>query len=408
VAFDRGTVAFTQNTQYGYLNPDRSMTGVPAWQDSVNLHGATPNWSLYATDTLSIGKAWNMTLSGRYNRSTIDNSDLLNPGGGPGSLDAHDVFGRFNPSVGVTYNPTRSLNAYVNYSQGSRAPTSIELGCADPNNPCSLPNALASDPPLKQVVTGTWEAGLRGKLESNVGWTLGAFHAENRDDILFVAAPQTGSGYFKNFGKTRRQGFQASVDRHIRRISGGLDYTFLEATYQSSETVNGSSNNTSDSSLAGLPGLNGVITIHPGNRIPLVPKQTGKVFIDVNATSKLVFDLGVVAISSSYARGNENNAYQSDGKYYLGPGISPGYAVVNFAAHYDLNRRLQLAAQIDNLFDHHYYTAAQLAPTGFTSQGTFVARPFPADSTGDFPIQSTTFFAPGAPRRAWVELRVRF
>jgi outer membrane receptor protein involved in Fe transport len=407
-AFDRGTVAFTQNTQYGYLNPDRSMTGVPAWQDSVNLNGATPNWSLYATDTLSLGKEWNVTLSGRYNRSTIDNHDLINPGGGPGSLDAHDVFGRFNPSVGVTYNPMRSLNAYVNYSQGSRAPTSIELGCADPNNPCSLPNALASDPPLKQVVTGTWEAGLRGKLETNVGWTFGAFRAENRNDILFVAAPQTGSGYFKNFGKTRRQGFQASVDGHIRRISGGLDYTFLQATYQSSETVNGSSNNTSDSSLAGLPGLSGVIAIHPGNRIPLVPKQTGKAFVDVTATSKLVFDLGLVAVSSSYARGNENNAYQSDGKYYLGPGISPGYAVVNFAAHYDLNRRLQLAAQIDNLFDRHYYTAAQLAPTGFTSQGTFVARPFPADSTGDFPIQSTTFFAPGAPRRAWVELRVRF
>ena len=151
-----------------------------------------------------------------------------------------------------------------------------------------------------------------------------------------------------------------------------------------------------------------MITIHPGNRIPLIPKQTGKLFADWNATPKLLVDLSLVAVSSSYARGNENNAYQTDGKYYLGPGVSPGYAVVNLRAHYDLTKRLQVLAQIDNLFDRHYYTAAQLANTGFTSQGAFIARPFPAYANGDFPLQSVTFFAPGAPRRAWVELRIKF
>jgi outer membrane receptor protein involved in Fe transport len=191
-------------------------------------------------------------------------------------------------------------------------------------------------------------------------------------------------------------------------MTGGLDFTFVEATYQSTETVNGSSNNTNDMALAGMPGLDGVITIHPGNRIPLVPKQTGKAFVMVQATPKFVFNFGLLAATSAYARGNENNAYQPDGKYYLGPGVSPGYAVVNFSAHYDLSKRLQLAVQIDNLFDRHYYTAAQLAATGFTAQGAFIAQPFPAYATGDYPIQHATFFAPGAPRRVWVELRVRF
>jgi outer membrane receptor protein involved in Fe transport len=418
-ALDRGSVVFTQNTQYGYLNPDATVTGVPAWQDGstnddgspvdsrVILHGLTPNWSLFATDTLSIGKSWNVTLSGRYNRNTIDNSDRINPGGGPGSLDGNYVYGRVNPSLGVTYNLVPGLNAYASYSQGSRAPTSIELGCADPNNPCSLPNALASDPPLQQVVTNTWEAGLRGKPERHIDWNAGAYRAENRNDILLVAAPQTGTGYFKNFAKTRREGFDADVNSHIGRVTLGVDYTFIEATYQSTETVDGTANSTSDTALAGMPGLDGVIAIHAGNRIPLIPKQSGKAFVSVQATSKLVADLNLVADSSSYARGNENNAYKADGKYYLGPGVSPGYAVVNFRAHYDLSRRFQILCQIDNLFDRHYYTAAQLANTGFTSQGTFIARPFPAYSTGDYPIQSATFFAPGAPRRAWVELRFK-
>jgi hypothetical protein len=45
-----------------------------------------------------------------------------------------------------------------------------------------------------------------------------------------------------------------------------------------------------------------------------------------------MFEMNEVIASSSYARGNENNAYSPDGVYYLGPGVSPGYAITNFRA----------------------------------------------------------------------------
>jgi outer membrane receptor protein involved in Fe transport len=424
-SLDRGSLDYSQNTAYGYLNPNYTITNVPAWQDGstnnpidsrVNLHGLTPNWSLYFTDTLTLVKTVNVTVSGRYNRYTIDNADRINPLAGPGSLTGDSVYQRFNPSIGITWSPFSTVNTYARYSQGSRAPTSIELGCADPANPCNLPNALASDPPLQQVVTDTWEVGLRGKPElsfaRNLTWNAGAFRAENRNDILFVSSIELGTGYFQNFAKTRREGFDANLDGRIGRVTWGLDYTFLEATYRSNAVVDGSANNTSDSALSGYPGLDGNIYIHPGNRIPLIPKQSGKAHADFHATSKLVFDLNEVIVSSSYARGNENNAYQADGTYYLGPGVSPGYAITNFLAHYDLTKRLQLAVQVDNLFDKHYYTAAQLANTGLNGQGGVDSRPFPEYTTGpeagNYPAQSVTFFTPGAPRRAWVELRIRF
>ncbi len=430
-SIDRGSVHYIQNTQYGYLNPNYSITLVPAFQDGsasvnpvdsrVNLHGNTPNWSLYFTDTLTLAKTINLTVSGRYNRTTVDNIDYINPVAGPGSLDGNYVYGRFNPAVGLTWSPISRLNAYASYTQGSRAPTSIELGCADPANPCSLPNALSSDPPLAQVVTYTWEAGVRGKPElpfvHNLRWNAGLFRAENHNDILFVSSVELGTGYFQNFAKTRREGFDASVDGsfgggRLGRITWGLDYTFLQATYQSDAVVDGAANNTSDSALSGTPGLDGNLYIHPGNRIPLIPRQTGKAYADYQATKKLAFDLGEVVVSSSYARGNENNAYSADGVYYQGPGVSPGYAVTNFQAHYDLTKYLQLAVEIDNLFNHHYYTAAQLANTGLSAQGTFLARPYPAYTTGpeagNYPLQSVTFFTPGAPLRAWVEVRLRF
>jgi outer membrane receptor protein involved in Fe transport len=427
-ALDRGSVDYTQNTGYAYVNPNYTLTSVPAWQDGstsvggapvdsrVHLHGLTPNWGLYFTDTLTLAKTVNLTVSGRYNRFTVDNADRINPVAGPGSLDGDYAFQRFNPAIGITWSPVSTVNSYAGYTQGSRAPTAIELGCADPGNPCSLPNALAGDPPLQQVVTGTWEAGLRGRPElpgiHNLRWNAGAFRAENSNDILFVAAPQTGTGYFRNYARTRREGFDASLEGRIGRVTWGLDYTFLLATYQSAETLDGSANNTNNFALAGYPGLDGVITVQPGDRIPLIPKQTGKAFADFQATAKLVFDFNEAAVSSSYARGNENNAYQADGTYYLGPGVSPGYAVTNIRAHYDLTKQFQLAVQVDNLFDRHYYTAAQLANTALTSQGAVQSLPFPAYSAGPYagsaPVESATFFTPGAPRRAWVELGLRF
>jgi outer membrane receptor protein involved in Fe transport len=426
---NRGSLDYTQNTNYAYVNPNYTLTSVPAWQDGsttdsngnpidsrVNLHGDTPNGSIYFSDTLTLAKAVNVTVSGRYNRFTVDNGDRINPIAGPGSLTADYVFQRFNPAVGLTWSPIPTVNAYARYSQGSRAPTSIELGCADPANPCALPNALAADPPLQQVVTDTWEAGLRGKPElsflRNLNWNVGAFRAENKNDILFVSSVILGTGYFQNFARTQREGLDADVNGRVGRVTWGVDYTFLSATYQSTETVDGSANNTSDSALSGYPGLSGNIYIHPGNRIPLIPKQTGKAYADIQITPKLVFDFNEVVVGSSYARGNENNAYQADGVYYLGPGVSPGYAITNFHAHYDLTRRLRLSVQIDNLFNHHYYTAAQLANTSLNAQGAFQADPFPAYTTGPYagssPVPSATFFTPGAPLRAWVDLNVRF
>jgi outer membrane receptor protein involved in Fe transport len=419
-AYDGSVANFAQSSQLGYLNPDRSITGVNAFGDGVtggtvdgvaydtrvDLHGIINTGSIYVTDTLSAGR-WNLTLSGRYNHTTIDNHDRIQPPPGSGSLTATNSFGRFNPAAGVTFNATHGLNAYLGYSEGSRAPTSIELGCSDPAQPCKLPNALAGDPPLDQVVTRTVEAGLRGGHEGHLNWSAGWFRAENHNDILFVASTQTGFGYFKNFGETRRQGVEINVNGHFWRLSLGGGYTLLDATYQSAETVAGSSNSANDAALYGTRGLDGTIQIQPGDRIPLIPRHMFKGFAAFQATRQLSIDLSLVAVSTSFARGNENNLSQPDGTYYLGPGTSPGYGVVNLAARYQVHPRLQLFVQINNLLDHRYYTGAQLGPTGFSDSGNFIARPLPPVN-GEFPVVSATFYAPGAPIGAWGGLRFRF
>jgi outer membrane receptor protein involved in Fe transport len=415
--YDRNRADFVQSSELGYLNPDRSITGTGAYADGVNggevdgepfdtrvdLRGKTSTGSVFFTDTLNVASKLSLTASGRFNRTTVDNYDRIRPKAGTGSLTGKHDFQRFNPALGATYNFNPTVNAYFNFAEGSRAPTSIELGCADPNTPCRLPNALAGDPPLNQVLTRTYEAGIRGKSESRLNWSAGWFRADNRDDILFVASVQTGFGYFKNFGETLRQGMELNGSLQLRHVTVGGGYTLLNATFQSTEEVNGQGNSTNHEGR----GLEGLIEIQPGNRIPLIPRHLGKVYADIRPTSKLLVNLGLTAFSGAFARGNENNEHEDDGTYYLGEGTSPGYAVINLGLRYQVHRHVELWAQVNNFLDLKYYSGAQLGPMGFTNAGNFIARPFAAVN-GEFPVRQSTFLAPGAPRGAWAGIRFRF
>ncbi len=422
-SWDGSGVTFQQSTQYGYLNPDRiSITTVPAFEDGknnsndipvdsrVNLHGTVNTPSFYVSDTMSVGR-WTLTASGRYNHERLHNFDRI-PGsipgasgsdGGRGSLNGDYTFQRFNPSAGVTFNTGKLATLYFNYSEANRAPTTIELGCADPNYPCNLPNALVSDPPLKQVVTRTFEGGARSTTEGKLRWNADYFFSQNYDDLLFVSSATTGLGYFTNFGRTRRDGLEFSLSESFSRWDVGGNYTFQNVTYQSPQTISGDANSSAD----GGPGLGGNISIRPGNFIPQSPRNIGKAFVTLRPNAKAFIGLSLLGVGRSYARGNENNQHQMLAPYYLGPGFSAGYVVANLSARYKLRRHLEAFIQVNNLLNHRYYTGAQLGTTPFDNGYNFIARPFPAVN-GNYPLRSSTFFAPGAPIGAFGGLKFTY
>ncbi len=426
-ALDLSRMRFDQSTQIGYLNPDRSVTtlngfadgvtggnvdGVP-FDNRVDLGAATRTASLYASDTVVLGDVWHLTASGRYNHTRVQNRDQINPGGGARSLDGDHSFARFNPALGLTFTPSRTGSAWMGLNQGSRAPTAIELGCANPLQPCRLPNSMAGDPPLKQVIARTLELGARGMFSVStpgaLQWTASLFRAENHDDILFVAAPnQTQFGFFKNVGMTRREGLELGLRGSHGSFTAGAHYSLVNATYQSEETVNGTGNSNNDTAAGGGgSGLDGSIRIRPGDRIPLVPRHQIKLNLDYLASQSVSVGANLIGVGSSYARGNENNAHQPDGVIYLGSGKSPGYAVLNLSARLQIEPALSLHARIDNVFDRKYSSAAQLGSTGFNGAGNFIARSYPAVG-GNFPVQQASFNAPGAPRAFWIGMSYRF
>ena len=203
---------------------------------------------------------------------------------------------------------------------------------------------------------------------------------------------------------------EASILARLHNLEAGVEYTFLEATYQSSQTIGSGSNSTNSNATSGEKGVTdgGTITIAPGNQIPQVPQHMLKVYADYHPLKKLGISGDVQAIGSSYVKGNENNQYQADGQYYLGIGKVPAYAVVNLGTRYTFNPHLELFAEMNNLLNQKYYTTGQLATSPYNDSGAFIGREFTPYPSGDYPVRNTTFVSPGAPFTIFGGLKVNF
>jgi outer membrane receptor protein involved in Fe transport len=400
---------FSEAYQYGGLTANRSLIyeASPFNDETViSLTGGNKIYGVYLTDTLSPSKLLHFTASVRYSRNTetlngysID-TDIGDFGSGfnqPSVLAGDHTFSRVNPALGFTVTPSDALTFYADYNEASRAPTVIELGCANPAAPCGLPNDFASDPDLRQVVARTVEVGVRGNLpDQRLVWSADVFHTINSNDIQFVATA-TNAGYFDNVGNTRRQGFDVSMGGKDGGFNWHATYSFVDATFQSNFEVSAQSNSTADA--------DGNILVQPGDRIPLIPKHTGRLVLDYDLTQKWNIGGNLIAASGSYLHGNENNANQAggtnaEGAYVSGSGWIPGYTVVNLQSTYHITKHAEIFARLINLFDKQYATAGFLTSSSFNPNGSFIPNP------NNWPNENAV--SPAAPRAIWVGMRVQW
>jgi iron complex outermembrane receptor protein len=387
--YDRSASDFRQSYQLGGFNADRSTAPTGAETEIVNLDGGTSTASLFVTDTHSLGPRWHLTGSARYNVTRVHTADGLSPPLPPpaAGLGNDLTFVKLNPAVGAAYTPEGAPGFYAGFSQGNRPPSPVELGCADRNSPCHLPNAMASDPPLKQVVARTIEVGARARTASGLRWNATLFRTVNYDDILFVSS-SVSSGFFTNFGKTRRQGVEAALERLEGKFSWALTYGLIDATYQSSALLFSQANSSADA--------NGDIRVSPGDRIPGIPRHHLNAAANYDLTDRTTVGAGAVAVSRQFARGNDNNGHQPDGVNFLGPGEIAGYAIFNLNLDYKLDRGLRAFAKLGNVFGRRYASAGALRQNFFPN-GNLAAPGAQANET---------FYAPGAPRALWIGIQL--
>ena len=403
--WDYAQVRFAQTRALGDIDASRGIGNLGDAEEENRLGGATRTTSIFVTDTWSITPALHLTGSARYNMSRVTTHDELNPT--PPNLYGDHKYRKLNPALGLAWQINPALNAYAGFSQGNRVPTPIELGCADPANPCSLPNSMAADPYLKQVVARTVEAGLRGTLGGETRWHTGVFRTLNSDDILFVGT-STSAGYFTNFGKTLRQGLELGLDGRLRRFDWYASYTWLQASFRSAACILAENNSTRGTAPeCSANGQDDEILIRKGDRLPGLPAHSLKLGLAWRATDELRLGADLQAFSGQYLRGNENNRHQAgtytdvngETRTFEGAGKVGGYAVLNLNAELGLGAGWQAFARVNNVFDRRYASAGVLAENPFVG-GAFQANP---DNW-----RRESFVAPGAPRAAWVGVRYLF
>lgn len=364
---DFGDTLFAQNQQPAVFSAARESIGFAVSAPYTRLASSNRYTGLYLTDTFSLTRQLALTLAGRYNDARIALDDRLGT-----ALNGRHEYSRFNPAIGLNWNPSGALRTWVSYNEGARVPSPSELTCANPNAPCSLPNAFLSDPALAQVVAKSWEAGARGRFNPKWKWSASIFRTDLDDDLLFISLSGL-KGFYQNVPGDRRQGFALGIDGSLGRLRLNVQYNYTDATYRSAFTEASPANSSADA--------NGLIMVRAGDRMPDIARQHFKLALDYLPTPQLKVGVQLIAVSRRYARGDENNAD------VYGP--VPGYAVVNLDAHWYPGEAWDVFFGMDNVFDHRYATLGQLGENLFANP----AHTFdPADSV------ATQFRAMAAPR----------
>ncbi|MBF4987147.1 TonB-dependent receptor [Methylophilus sp. 14] len=477
-------LAFLDANRNAYIDPAQAapqFIGAMQPISNNNFEGTQTTQSIYFSETWSPIETLHISTSGRYNQTHTKNKiaaryglgsigigdldgvpDEYNTCDGDCSTNRPPVnyresrflssqldpaetekfsFYSFNPSLGATWQATQNLNAFINWAQGTRVPSVVELGCAFDDTPtpsstgailprsiaenrqCTLPTTLSGDPFLPQIKATTYDIGLRGALDDTfyfdrLSWNVGAYQTDLKDDIYFVAVGN-GAGFFQTIGKTRRRGIEAGFLGQKDRWSFGVNYSLTDATFEDNFLM--LSNDNSSSSANIYPGFGNVIEVKKGSRMPGVALQNLNANVSFDITPEWRVGLTTVMHSESFLRGNENNEHrvgviQDRGQGAAGnalrrptnnPGKVDGYATFNFQTSYKLSKEWTATMLINNIFDKEYFTAGRLGRNPFSpSLGGAIGPDGYNHNSNDW--LSTNFIAPGAPRGVWFSLNWHF
>ena len=374
LSLDRQRVDYTQAQQAAGFTPERLSLGLgPFAQAPVDLGVSSRDDGIYFTDRVTLSPWLEALAGGRYESTHIDMSDRLG-----GALGGVHRYRRFNPSAGVDLHPSNRSSYYLRYAEGMRVPMPVELSCASPAAPCSLPNVLVADPELAPVIARSEQL---GGFWHFVGMHLHLEYTRTRlaDAIQFISLAGMTQGYFTNIPREDFRSLSLDLGGELQRWRWSLALSHTLATYQSDFLEPSPVNSSADAS--------GNIRVRAGDRLPDIPLLNLKLRLRYRLTDRVQLGSSALAFASRYAQGNENNQDRR--------GRVPGAAIFGLRLEYRPAPHWHLKLSVDNLFDRVYTDFGQLGINEFTgTQRSFSSNPAL--------WQPTCFLAPGAPRSLWL------
>lgn len=387
---DRANVRYEQTEQEGTFDGTRGVLPIAGEEAELSaaVRGRSTQFGVHATDTWRVAERTHITATVRANQARVANT-LTSVDDDTGEVEERPResfrYRSLNPALGVAQGLGEGLTLFANIARNTRVPTVIELGCADPDEPCRLPAGLQADPYLKQVRSVSLEAGLRfGSQRGGNGGSVALFRTDNRDDILFRSTSVVGQlGYFQNFEHTRNQGLDAEWHSRVGPVDLGVAYSHLQATYQADGVLRIGERN---------------VPVSRGTRIAGLPRHLFKVSADWQVLPGLALGADLQAHARRGVAGNEDGRVEDGGETEIDMSV-PGYTVLNLRAAWKPASvtGLELFARVTNLTNRRGASFGALAETQFDASGSF---------TGNG--EDALFVAPLAPRAFSLGLRLKF
>lgn len=379
---DLGDIRFAADTELARLNARRGTvgSGVRVGESVVDVHADNDNVGAYLMDTWRLTHKLELTLAGRFDRTVIELRDQAPDG----DLSGRHRFSQFNPMVGGAYTLGSGWTVFASAGRTTRVPTPVELTCANPDDPCRLPNGFVDDPPLKEVRTRTVELGVRHRGPRLTG-SMALFDAVSDDDILFITdGESTNTGFFDNVGKTRRRGVELGAQLPLGRgWTTGLQYTALIAEFRHDFLANSPNHPVRDPVDPDQPAAQ-TRQVRKGDRIPLIPRQQARATLGWSNPA-FSFELELIGRGDSRYRGDESNE---------DPQKLDGFVLANLDASWTPRRGIEVYAGVDNLFDRDVETFGVYGEA--------------EDVLGEDFEDARRFVGPGAPRLFETGVRLRF
>ena len=193
-----------------------------------------------------------------------------------------------SPMLGLVARLTPLHSAYASLSSAFETPTTTELG-----NQADGSAGLNRD--LRPQYSTTAEIGVKGLAVTRLRYDLAMYQTLVRDELIPFEVPGgNGRTYYRNAGRTRRRGIEASLSTEIGPLALDASYTWSHFRFR---------------------GFAVDTAQYAGNAIPGVPEQQGQ----ASATWHGRFAFATIeGIAKSAVWANDANSARA-----------PGYAIVN-------------------------------------------------------------------------------
>lgn len=329
--------------QMSISDPFSVYTGPINYIRSGITEGTLDNQAVYAFDTLEFSERWMLNVGARYEHNkgdTVAYAFNVTPGPSLGQLTSRTVGENeddlFSYRAGLIFKPVSNASLYLSYAN-SKTPSKASV-----NGSCTATSTTGTancnvDPESAVNIE------LGGKWDVNSRLALTAAVFRNDREEFKVADP----GNPANPSGEQQLDGQARVDGVALGAAGSITdawSVFANITWLDSEVLQGVSDACKANPSTAC--ANSVANPDPlaGRPISGTPERSGSLWTTYEL-SQWTFGYGVT--------------YQGSYEYYTGTGANAG-TIKGYTTHramvaYDINERLSLQLNANNLFDKEYY-----------------------------------------------------